>query len=281
MPLGRGLGSLIPAKIIQKQTEEVIAQTGEQVLHIPVHSIEPNPDQPRKYFGHMEMEELMNSIQEYGIIQPLIVTKIGENAYQIIAGERRWRAAQVLELETVPAIVRSVEKSQKLELSLIENIQRKDLNPMERARAYRRLIDEFNFTQVEVGKKLGKARPSIANTLRLLTLDEVIQGAIEQEKITEGHAKVLLTVEDEKKQKALLKRILGTGLTVRETEKLTRGKRVRKSIELDPALLEYEQELARALDTKVKIIKTEKKSKIIIEAYSDKDLEEIIKKIVK
>ncbi|MDA2922499.1 ParB/RepB/Spo0J family partition protein [Patescibacteria group bacterium AH-259-L07] len=281
MPLGRGLGSLIPPKIIQKQTEEVIAQTGEQVLHIPIHIISPNPEQPRKHFGHMEMEELMNSIKEYGIIQPLIVTKIGENAYQIIAGERRWRAAQVLELETVPAIVRSVKKSQKLELSLIENIQRKDLNPMERARAYRRLIDEFNLTQEQVGKKLGKARPSIANTLRLLTLDEVIQSAIEQEKITEGHAKVLLTVEDEEKQKALLKRILGTGLTVRETEKLTKGKRIRKNIELDPQLLEYEQELSQVLDTKVKIIKYGKKSKITIEAYSDKDLEQIIKKIVK
>lgn len=288
MPLGRGLGSLIPLKTIKKETEETLAQTGEQVLYIPIHTISPNPEQPRKQFGHTEMEELINSIQEYGIIQPLIVTKILETKfpkefpkegtkYQIIAGERRWRAAQTLEFETVPAIVRSVEKSQKLELSLIENIQRKDLNPMERARAYRRLIDEFNLTQEEVGKKLGKARPSIANTLRLLTLDEVIQNAIEQEKITEGHAKVLLTAEDEKKQKALLKRILGMGLTVRETEKLTKGKRVRKSIELDPQLLEYEQELSRRLDTKVKIIKTGRKTKIIIEAYSDKDLDKIIK----
>lgn len=283
MPLGRGLGSLIPPKIIKRETEEALVQTGEQVLQIHTHTISPNPDQPRKHFGHMEMEELINSIREYGIIQPLIVTKNSEIGspssikYQIIAGERRWRAAQTLELETVPAIVRSVEKSQKLELSLIENIQRKDLNPMERARAYRRLIDEFNFTQEHVGKKLGKARPSIANTLRLLTLDEIIQAAIEQEKITEGHAKVLLTAEDEKKQKALLKRILGMGLTVRETEKLTKGKRVRKSIELDPQLLEYEQELSYALDTKVKIIKTGRKTKIIIEAYSDKDLDKIIK----
>lgn len=283
MPLGRGLGSLIPPKIIKRETEQALTQTGEQVLQIPIDKIEPNPEQPRKHFGHTEMEELINSIKEHGIIQPLIVTKILKSEplkYEIIAGERRWRAAQTLELETVPAIVRSVEKSEKLELSLIENIQRKDLNPMERARAYRRLIDEFNLTQEEVGKKLGKARPSIANTLRLLTLEQVIQSAIIQETITEGHAKVLLTIEDKEKQKALLKRILGMGLTVRESGKIAKGKRVRKSIELDPYLLEKEQKLSQALDAKVKIIKTGKKSKIIIKVYNNEELDNLINKLL-
>lgn len=281
MPLGRGLRALIPPKIIKKVTEETLAHTGEQVLHIPLQHIEPNPDQARKNFSHLEMEELINSIKQHGIIQPLILTKINKDRYQIIAGERRWRAAQVLELKTVPGIVRSIKHSQKLEISLIENIQRKDLNPMERARAYQRLMDEFNLAQEQVALRLGKARSSIANTLRLLTLPEVIQRAIEQEKISEGHAKALLSVENEQQQKALLRRILGIGLTVRETEKIAVGKRVRKSIELDSYVLEKEQELSRILGTKVKITKTGKKSKIIIEVYSDEDLQQVMEKIIR
>ena len=281
MSLGRGLGSLIPAKTIKKVDKEILVSTGEQVLQIPIEQIEPNPEQPRKNFSHLEMEELINSIREYGIIQPLILTRISQNHYQIITGERRWRAAKVLESKTVPGIIRSVKDNEKLELSLLENIQRKDLNPMERARGYQRLINEFDLTQERVGQKLGKARASIANTLRLLTLPEPIQKAIEQERITEGHAKALLSAEDEEKQKALLKRILGLGLTVRETEKIVSGKRVRKSIELDARFLEKERSLAEALGTKVKIIKQNKKIKVIIEAYSDQELDELIKRIIK
>ncbi|MBL7142030.1 ParB/RepB/Spo0J family partition protein [Patescibacteria group bacterium] len=281
MSLGRGLGSLIPAKTIKKVDKEILVSTGEQVLQIPIEQIEPNPEQPRKNFSHLEMEELINSIREYGIIQPLILTRISQNQYQIITGERRWRAAKVLESKTVPGIIRSVKDNEKLELSLLENIQRKDLNPMERARGYQRLINEFDLTQERVGQKLGKARASIANTLRLLTLPEPIQKAIEQERITEGHAKALLSAEDEEKQKALLKRILGLGLTVRETEKIVSGKRVRKSIELDARFLEKERSLAEALGTKVKIIKQNKKIKVIIEAYSDQELDELIKRIIK
>lgn len=294
MPLGRGLGSLIPVKTIKKTTQEILVETGEQVLRIPIGQIEPNPEQPRKNFSHLEMEELINSIREYGIIQPLILTpkdplaggptgqaKISERKYQIITGERRWRAAKVLEQRTVPAIIRSVNDNEKLEISLLENIQRKDLNPMERAKGYQRLIDEFNLTQEKVAKKLGKARASVANTLRLLTLPLEIQKAIEQERITEGHAKALLSTGDENKQKALLKRILGLGLTVRETEKISSGRRVRKSIELDAKFLEKEQVLAEALGTKVKIIKQNKKNKIIIEVYSEEELDNLIKRLLK
>lgn len=304
MSLGRGLGALIPPRIIKKTVDKTLDQTGERILYILTNSIEPNPSQPRKSFGRFEMEELINSIREHGIIQPLIVSpkesklptgqaktpsvsllEMGRKQegvkYQLVAGERRWRAAQFLELKTVPALVRSVKKSQQLEISLIENIQRKDLNPMERARGYQRLMDEFNLTQDKAAKRLGKARSSIANTLRLLTLPEVIQDAIEAEKIGEAHAKALLAVDDEQKQKSLLKRVLGVGLTVKETEKLVHGRRVRKSIELDPAILGKERELASFLHTKVKIIKQGKKSKIIIEAYSDEDLNGIIRKITK
>lgn len=277
MPLGRGLGALIPTK----KAAATLKDSDERVLNIEIDLVEPNPEQPRKNFSHLEMEELINSIQENGIIQPLIVTKVGDRQYQIIAGERRWRAAKFLELKTVPAIARSFKDNQKLEISLIENIQRKDLNPLERARAYQRLIDEFNLTQEQVAKKMGKARSSIANTLRLLTLPEIIQEAIKQEKIKEGHAKALLAADSEEKQKALLKRILGLGLTVREAGKMALGQMIRKRVELDPQLLEAERELSGFLNTKVKIIKQGRKSKIIIEAYNDQDLEELIKKIIK
>ncbi|MDD3102097.1 MAG: ParB/RepB/Spo0J family partition protein [Patescibacteria group bacterium] len=281
MSLGRGLGALIPPKTIQKITEETLAETGERVLEIPLEQIEANPDQPRKNFPHQEMEGLINSLREYGIIQPLILTSIGWGKYQIVAGERRFRAAKVLEFKTVPAIIRSVKDSEKFEISLLENIQRQDLNPMERARAYKRLTDEFNLTQEDIARKLGKARTSVANTLRLLTLAEPIQRAIEEEQITEGHAKALLSTEDQEKQKILLKRVLGLNLTVRETEKIVGGKRVRKTVELDSMLLENERELAKILDAKIKIIKKKKGGKIVIETFSQEDLEKIIQKLFK
>ncbi|MEK7580351.1 MAG: ParB/RepB/Spo0J family partition protein, partial [Patescibacteria group bacterium] len=191
MPLGKGLSALIPTrsgqvpqKTIEKINIETLEETGEKISQIRVDQIQPNPDQPRRDFNHQEMEGLINSIREHGIIQPLILTLVrhssseggetSENFYQIIAGERRYRAAKFLNLTTVPAIIRSVGELEKLELSLIENIQRQDLNPMERARAYQRLIDQFNLTQDEVAKKMGKNRATIANSLRLLTLPEII-----------------------------------------------------------------------------------------------------------
>lgn len=279
MALGRGLGSLIPAMTIKKANEEILVETGEQVLQIPVNQIEPNPEQPRKNFSRLEMEELIDSVRECGIVQPLILTRMEGGKYQIIAGERRWRAAKILELITVPAIVRSFKDNEKLAISLLENIQRKDLNAMEKAKGYQRLIDEFNFTQEQVSRKIGKSRPSIANTLRLLILPEQIQRAIEEERITEGHAKALLSTENEEKQKSLLKRILGLGLTVRETEKIIAGKKIRKRIELDPDTLNKEKALSEALGTKVKINRKNKKIKVVIELYQDKELDNLIKKL--
>lgn len=293
MPLGRGLGALIPTRsgsvpqqTIEKITQETLQQTGERVLDIPIEQIEPNPNQPRKTFSRLEMEELINSIREHGIIQPLILTRgqspFGDSPhYQIVAGERRWRAAKILEMKTVPAIVRQVGDMEKLEISLLENIQRQDLNPMERARAYQRLIDEFNLTQEEVAKKIGKARATIANTLRLLTLPTAIQQAIEENKITEGHAKILLSLEDPQKQEMFLRRILGLGLTVRETEKLIKGQRIRKPLVIDHLLLEKEKKLSEIFGTKVKIVKKQKGGKIIIEFYSEEDLDNLINKLYK
>lgn len=285
MPLGRGLDALIPTRsgslpqqTIEKITQETLAQTGERVLNIPTSQIEPNPNQPRKTFSRLEMEELINSIREHGIIQPLILTRTGDK-YQIVAGERRWRAAKILELKTVPALIRAVSDMEKLEISLLENIQRQDLNPMERARAYQRLMDEFNLTQEEVAKKIGKARATVANTLRLLTLPAVIQQAIEEDKITEGHAKVLLSLEDPQKQDMFLKRILGLSLTVRETEKMVKGQRIKKPLIIDYLLLEKEKKLTEIFGTKVKIVKRQKGGKIVIEFYSPEELDNILKKI--
>lgn len=282
MALGRGLSSLIPdGKPVEKKgDQDIFVATGEQVLEIPINQIQPNPEQPRKNFIHLEMEELINSIREYGIIQPLILTKIGENKYEIVAGERRWRAAKFLELDTVPALIRSIEDNEKLAISLLENIQRKDLNPIEKAYGYQRLIDEFNFSQEQVAKKLGKARASIANSLRLLKLPGEVKEAINEEKITEGHAKALLVVNDKEKQKSLLKRILGVGLTVRETEKLTSGKKIKKRIELSSDILEKEKKLAEILGTKVKINQQNKKIKVVLEFYQEKEIDKLIKKLL-
>lgn len=273
MPLGRGLDSLIPRKKFTLPQEKQ-----EAILEIPVEKIRSNPYQPRNVFDEQSLEGLVNSIKEHGIIQPLVVTKISDDFYELIVGERRLRAAKILNLEKVPVIIRSVESSKKLELSLIENIQRKDLNPIERARAYQRLIDEFNLTQEEVAKKIGKARATVANTLRLLTLSTPIQKAIENEKISEGHAKILLSLDSLEKQEAMLKRILGVGLTVREVEQLVVSKR-KKPVFKDLVLKEKEDRLQEALGTKVTIKKRGKKGKIIIEFYSEEDLENLIKKI--
>lgn len=273
MPLGRGLDSLIPRKKFTLPQEKE-----EAILEIPVEKIRSNPYQPRNVFDEQSLEDLVNSIKEHGIIQSLVVTKISDDFYELIIGERRLRAAKILNLEKVPVIIRSVESSKKLELSLIENIQRKDLNPMERARAYQRLIGEFELTQEEMAKRLGKARATVANTLRLLTLPEKIQKAIEEEKITEGHGKILLSLDSLEKQEAMLCRILGLGLTVREAGQLVVFKRKKPALK-DPILRFKEEQLQEALGTKVTIKKRGKKGKIIIEFYSEEDLENLIKKI--
>lgn len=286
MSLGRGLGALIPTssgpvpqQTIQKITQETLRQTGEQIFSIPTSQIEPNLQQPRKNFSRLEMEELTNSIRSYGIVQPLILTKVGVDKYQIVTGERRWRAAQVLELKTVPAIIRTMTEMEKFEISLLENVQRQDLNPMERARAYQRLTDEFGLTQEQIAQKLGKARATIANTLRLLTLPESVQQAIETGRITEGHAKTLLSIEDRTKQEIFLKRILGLGLTVRETEEMLKGRAILRSSSSDPWLLEKEKFLSQQLNLRVKIKRKNRGGKVVIEFDSDEELKELINKL--
>lgn len=286
MPLGRGLDSLIPKKtVVAKFSTEEINQldSKNKVLEIDTDSVQLNPHQPRQKFGHEDLEDLINSIKVYGIIQPLIVTRVSEGQYQLIAGERRLRAAKILNLKTVPAIVREAKEQEKLELALIENLQRKNLNPLEEAISFRRLMDEFNLTQEAVAQKIGKKRSSIANTLRLLALPEEVQKAIMDEKISEGHARAIAALDNESDQKELLRKILQNQLTVRDAE--TQVKKVKVSgyyrkINADPIIQEKEEKLRNLLGHRVDIRKKAKGGEISISYNSQEDLNDIYKKLL-
>jgi len=279
--LGRGLSSLIPSKkaIQEMSPDEVPA--GAKLVDVLVKNIRPNPKQPREDFGYQDLEDLINSIKEHGIIQPLVVTKIDGENYELIAGERRYRAAKFLNLRTVPAVVRAARDQEKLELALIENIQRKNLNPIEEGRAFEKLINEFNLTQEEVARRVGKSRPVVANTLRLLGLPEEIQQALRSGKIKESHARTLIGLPGEKAQLKYFTKILKNEMTVRDTEGMINKVRGVKPVRLDPAVSAKEEALRGALGTKVEIKKRGQKGQIIVRFYSDEELNGIVKKILK
>jgi len=281
--LGRGLGALIPQRInkvreILGEDSPAVANVG-GILQIPTNRIKANPLQPRMNFSYEDSEDLINSIKKHGIIQPLIVTK-KDDSYQLIAGERRLRSAQILELPTVPAIVREASEQHQLELALIENIQRKDLNPIEQAYAFQRLIDEFNLTQEQAAERVGKSRSVVANILRLLTLPEEIQKAVIDEKINFSSARLIagLPVNEQLK---FFKKLLKSDLSVRaaegEAKKIVVRQHVRKT--KDPNLISKEEELRNALGTKVAIKKSGNTGQIVIDFYSDEELQELISKI--
>jgi len=287
--LGRGLGSLIPKKTVtygqnpfktdSMEEETVVFHDSDRILKVSPDRIVMNPQQPRTHFAESGLNDLAESIRQHGIIQPLVVTKKGDH-FELIAGERRLRSAKLIGLEEVPVIVREEGSQKKLELALIENLQREDLNPLESARAYQRLIEEFNITQEEAAKKLGKARSSIANALRLLTLPESIQAALASGKITEAHAKYLLGLEGTDRQLNMLKKILRQNLTVAETDKeikrLGGTKAAKPKDYFDRA---KEEELSEYLSTKVELKRRGKGGQIIIDFYSEEELGEIVKKI--
>ena len=280
--LGRGLNSLIPPKkIIQTFSVAEAAPQGIRLLDVPVKNIRPNPKQPREDFGYQDLEDLINSIKEHGILQPLVVTKIDAENYELIAGERRYRAAKFLNFKTVPAIVRTAKDQEKLELALIENIQRKNLNPIEEGRAFQRLIDEFNLTQEEVAVRVGKSRPVIANTLRLLSLPEEILQALRSGKIKESHGRTLLSLPDEKSQLKYFSKILKNEMTVRDVESGARKIKGTRQRKVDPALSAKEELLRGVFGTKVEIKKRGVKGQIVIHFYSDEEYSDIIRKISK
>lgn len=280
------MDSLIPKKTVATKfsTDEINKiDSNKQVLDIELDKIQLNPHQPRQKFDHDDLEDLINSIKVYGVIQPLIVTRIDADNYQLIAGERRLRASKVLNLPTVPAIVREAKEQEKLELALIENLQRKNLNPIEEAISYHRLMEEFNLTQEAVAQKLGKKRSTIANTLRLLALPEEVQKAILDEKISEGHARAIAALETEADQKELLKKILRNQMTVREVEtqvKNVRAQKLSRVVKNDPVLQEKEETLRSSLGHKVIIKAKGKGGEIVLSYNSAEDFNDIYQKLL-
>jgi ParB family transcriptional regulator, chromosome partitioning protein len=252
------------------------------IQEIELAKVVPNPFQPRKQFKADALQELADSIREHGVIQPLVVTET-ETGYELVVGERRFRASQLAGLTRVPAIVKKTLGDQtKLEVALIENIQRQELNPIEEAQAYDRLIKAFNLTQEQVAKKVGKSRPAITNTLRLLNLPAEIQRGVIEGKISEGHARAILGLPDIEKQLLMFRLIQDQGLNVRQVESKVRELSVRRQLDAaapDPKLMAIETELRGKLGTQVKIQRQGRGGRITIEFFSDEELEEIIRKM--
>jgi ParB family chromosome partitioning protein len=276
--LGRGLASLIPTRPtpIHAPTE------------IPLERIRPNPYQPRRRFDPVELEQLATSIRDHGVLQPVLVTETLDG-YQLIAGERRVRAAELAGLERIPAIVRRLAPRDQLELALVENLQREDLDPIETALGYRRLIDEFGFSQDQIARRVSKARSTVANTLRLLELEPAVQLALVEARVSEGHARALGGV-DGSAQARLLVVVEERGLSVRETEELVRRLRERAASDgppatppaagADPDVERVEEDLRRALGTKVRLTRTRRGGRIVIEYYGDDELARLYERLV-
>ncbi|MDO5039266.1 ParB/RepB/Spo0J family partition protein [Clostridium sp.] len=275
--LGKGLGALIPDEVESKSKEK---EKKNSSTLIPLNKIVNNADQPRKFFDSDNIAELAESIKNHGIIQPLILKKDGTK-YTIIAGERRWRASKILGIKEVPAIVMDLSEKEILEVSLIENIQRQDLNPIEEALAYRKLIEDFKLTQQELSKKIGKSRVAISNTMRLINLDERVQQYLIESVISEGHGRALLSIENKDLQYEIAQRIIDENLSVREVEKLIKDlfkkkNEIKKEIEQNPYINDIQNRLQDYFGTKVNINSKNKKGKIEIEYYSDDDLNRIL-----
>ncbi|MCW3097865.1 MAG: chromosome segregation DNA-binding protein [Chthonomonadaceae bacterium] len=300
--LGRGLSALI--------SDSMDEQQGAHVREIPLVEIVPNPFQPRTLFDPLKQEELVASIKEHGILQPILVRRVGHERYQLVAGERRFRAAQAAGLTTVPALIKEVEDRQQLEIAIVENLQREDIGVMEAARAYRRMIDEFQMTQESVAQRLAKSRSAIANTLRLLNLPEEVQDCIERGQISEGHGRALMMAEEPEAILKALQNVLKRSLSVRDTEKMTREMRsstlastsgaavpasnlrsgsnaadMARSAERqhasDPNEMALLDELRQMVQTKVALRRLPNGSgRVEIEFYSGEDLARILEKLL-
>lgn len=274
--LGKGLDALFSGNQFEEEQEEV--KEGELVRNLKIIEVEPNREQARKIFDEDALSDLAESIKNYGIIQPIVVTK-KDDYYQIIAGERRWRAAKKAGLQEIPAIVREDDERKNQEISLIENIQREDLNPIEKARGIKTLMDEYNLTQQNVAEILGKARSSIANSVRLLNLDQRVIDLALQGKLTEAHCKVLLSTEDGDKQYAMALNIIDRGTNVAQTMKQMKVKKkmnVEEQRKYDAIYKDIENRFQGFFGTKVKLDAGKKKGKIIIEYSNNDDLERIL-----
>ncbi|MCL5105495.1 MAG: ParB/RepB/Spo0J family partition protein [Armatimonadetes bacterium] len=278
--LGKGLGALIPG------AERDDRQSGSD---IDVRRISVNPYQPRETFNDEKFQELVSSVRVHGVLQPVVVRSKGEGDYELVAGERRLRAAIAAGLTRIPAVVRELTNEQSLQVALIENIQREDINPVEAAAAYRRLAEEFGLSQEELAFTIGKSRSAIANTMRLLGLPEEIRECVRSRRISEGHARAILSIENEDRQVELCRRIAGAGLSVREAERLARQwsasrtapaagtvSRETTPTAQDPNILELEGRLRERFGTRVKIVKNKDHGRVEIEFYSDEDMDRIL-----
>ena len=267
--LGRGLGALIPQK---SESAAPLATAG--LAQIPLEQISPNPYQPRRSFNEASIEELARSVREHGIVQPLVVTRVGDR-FRLIAGERRFRAAQRAGLRTVPVVVKeAVKEGEALQIALIENIQREDLNPIEEAAAYHQLHDEFGLTQEEISRRVGKERSTIANFLRLLKLPENVKKMLASGELSMGHARALLALDSVRKQEQLAERVAKQGLSVRQTEMLVseKPKSKKKEKEKDVFTRDAEERLTRVLRTKVEIDRKRRGGVIHIRFATEDDL---------
>jgi ParB family chromosome partitioning protein len=272
--LGRGLGALIPS----------LGPTEIEFEELPVSSIRPNPHQPRKHYDLESFQELIESIKQFGLVQPVVVRPRGE-AFELVAGERRWRAAREAGLATIPALIRNSTEAESLEMALVENLQRENLNAIEEAAAYRLLIDEFGISQAELAEKVGKNRVTVTNTLRLLQLPVEIQAEVVEGNISSGHARALLSLSGEDEQKRLAARIAKENLSVRQTESIVRllvsaREAPRKATAQPKELKAVARRLSKALGTRVKIKMKEEKGRVLIEFESLEDLERIADLIV-
>lgn len=272
--LGKGISALIPEKEIQ-------AEGSERVVNMDISKISPSKYQPRELFKKDRLQELMSSIKEKGVVQPVLIRETAQGRYELIAGERRFRAVKELGFDTIPAIIKKVDSDvDLLELSLIENIQREELNAIEEAHAYQRLMDEFKSTLETIGKAVGKDKTSISNTVRLLRLPSKIQGHIMSEDISMGHGKALLALDDQKEQVKLCNRIMKKGLSVRETEDLVSRKlkgSSRRARHKDPNLIPLEEELQRILGARVNILHSKTRGRIVIDYFSLDDMERVLR----
>ena len=281
--LGKGLGSLFSETDIEEVTSDIKPSKEGDITNIRMSLIEPNKKQPRRHFDEDKINALAESISEHGLIQPIIITPSENGMYKIVAGERRWRAAKKAKLKEIPAVVRSYNEEQVAEIALIENLQRENLNPIEEAIGYNLLMEEFSLTQELISQRVGKSRSAVANSLRLLSLENDIQKMLIDGSLTSGHARAVLSLDDKDLRIALSKRIIEDNLNVRQAEALARQlqrktlpKKKKEKTAYDIEIEKLQNKLSSAMGTKVNINHTPKKGKIEIEYYGNDDLERIL-----
>ena len=272
--LGRGLGALMG------DIEEDLAQNSAYKI-LPLHKVEPNPDQPRRDFDEEELQALADSITEHGVIQPLTVRQLNSGYYQIIAGERRWRAARIAGLQEIPVVIMEADNKKAMELALIENLQRQDLNPVEEALGYQSLMEDFGLTQEDTAKQVGKSRPAVANSLRLLSLTPQVLELVRNGALSAGHARAVLSLKSEKKQQEAAQKIIALGLSVRQAELLcknmTREPEPVKQVTLEvDYVAECEKNLSKQLGRAVKIVNGKRKGRFELEFYGQDDLQNLL-----